>query len=174
MEQITKEGNQPLEITPNDLVQALDNAMTQELQDQGAHLMRKVNELTIQTNIQFKPTATSNSNQQQPKVEEYKDVTVTITQAEEVSLQIYKTLPEFNEDRDKNLTWRSSTQTAMNLLSGDAVLQQNKMTIDEFYDKVNEKLNVIDNKVIMTYKDVSTAKAFVKSSNEKALRIINE
>lgn len=50
------------------------------------------------------------------------------------------------------------------------ILQQNKLSIDEFYDQVNEKLNNIINKINMSYKDPSITKAFIKSSNEKALR----
>lgn len=50
------------------------------------------------------------------------------------------------------------------------VLQQGKLTLDEFYDKVNEKLNAIVNKINMTYSERTTANAFINSTNEKALR----
>lgn len=50
------------------------------------------------------------------------------------------------------------------------VLQQNKLNVDEFYDKVNEKLNSIINKINMTYKERVTANAFIESVNSKALR----
>lgn len=49
------------------------------------------------------------------------------------------------------------------------VLQQNELSIDEFYDKVNEKLNNIINKINMTYKERIVAMAFNESTNEKAL-----
>lgn len=50
------------------------------------------------------------------------------------------------------------------------VLQQGKTTLDEFFDKVNERLNSIVNKINMTYKEEQTAKAFIDQANEKALR----
>lgn len=50
------------------------------------------------------------------------------------------------------------------------VLQQNKLSLDEFYDNVNEKLNCIVNKINMTYKERATAIAFINGANEKALR----
>lgn len=50
------------------------------------------------------------------------------------------------------------------------ILQQNRLTIDAFYDLVNEKLNMIVNKINMTYKEKHTAKSFIESANEKALR----
>lgn len=161
-------------------------------------------------------------------VEEYKDVTVTVSTPKDVSLDIYKTLPEFNGEREKYATWRSTASTAIQLLQGYKtsmryyealmiirnkitgpasnilnnyntafnfeaiidrldftyadkrslfileqelmVLQQNKLTMDAFYDLVNEKLNVIVNKINMTYKEKQTATAFVEAANVKALR----
>lgn len=50
------------------------------------------------------------------------------------------------------------------------ILHQNKLTIDEFYDEVNEKLNNIIIKINMTYKDKTTTKPFIESANQKALR----
>lgn len=50
------------------------------------------------------------------------------------------------------------------------VLQQNRLTIDEFYDKVNEKLNAIINKINMSYSNDTTARAFIETNTEKALR----
>lgn len=50
------------------------------------------------------------------------------------------------------------------------VLQQGKLSLDEFFDKVNEKLNAIVNKINMTYTETITANAFIASCNEKALR----
>lgn len=153
---------------------------------------------------------------------------MTVSVPKDVSLDIYKTLPEFSGEREKYATWWSTTSTAIGLLqnyktsmryfealmiirnkiTGPAsnilnnyntafnfeaiidrldftyadkrplyileqelmVLQQNKLTMDAFYDLVNEKLNAIVNKVNMTYKEKQTAKAFVESANEKALR----
>lgn len=50
------------------------------------------------------------------------------------------------------------------------ILQQNKLNIDEFYDKVNEKLNSIVNKINMTYKQECTANAMIEAVNLKAIR----
>lgn len=165
---------------------------------------------------------------EEPKIEEHKDLTVTVSVPKDVSLEIYKTLPEFNGEREKYSTWRSTAITAIGLLKNhptsmrffealmiirnkitgpasnilnnyntafnfDAiidrldstyadkrplyileqelmVLQQNKLTVDAFYDLVNEKLNAIVNKINMSYKEKQTAKSFVESANEKALR----
>lgn len=153
---------------------------------------------------------------------------VEITDAKDVSLHIFKSLPEFTGERSQYATWRTMTKTAMKLLenhketmryfealmiirnkvTGAAsttlnnyntafnfeaiidrldftyadkrplyileqelqVLQQNKLTLDEFYDKVNEKLNCIVNKINMTYKEKHTAMAFIEEANKKALR----
>lgn len=161
-------------------------------------------------------------------VEEYTDLQITVNDPKDVSLHLFKTLPDFSGDRKAYPTWRSMVITAMHLLTNfpnsmrfyealmivrnkimgaasnilnnyntpfnfDAIidrldftyadkrplyiieqemtiLQQNKMSIDEFYDQVNEKLNNIINKINMSYKDASTTKAFIESSNEKALR----
>lgn len=51
-----------------------------------------------------------------------------------------------------------------------SILQQTRLTIDEFYDKVNEKLNAIINKINMTQKDKTTSRAFITHANDKALR----
>lgn len=153
---------------------------------------------------------------------------VTIIEAKDVSLHIFKTLPEFTGERDQYATWRTMTKTAIKLLENHKetmryfealmiirnkiigaastilnnyntafnfeaiidrldftyadkrplyileqdllVLQQNKLNLDEFYDKVNEKLNCIVNKINMTYKEKHTAMAFIEGANEKALR----
>lgn len=161
-------------------------------------------------------------------VEEYRDLTFHIQRAEDVSLNLFKTLPEFSGDRTAYATWRTIVKTAMKLLenheasmqfcqalmivrnkiTGAAsnilnnyntpfnfnaiidrldftyadkrplyvleqqllVLQQNRLSIDEFYDAVNEKLNAIVNKINMTHSETATARAFIESVNEKALR----
>lgn len=50
------------------------------------------------------------------------------------------------------------------------VLQQARLSIDEFFDKVNEKLNAIINKINMTHKEKTTSKALIEDANEKAFR----
>lgn len=155
-------------------------------------------------------------------------MTVTVCDPNSVSLQIFKTLPEFNDEREKYATWRSTIHIAIKLLdnhrtsmkyfealmiirnkiTGPAsnvlnnfntvfnfeaiierldftysdqrplyileqelmVLQQNKLTMDEFFNQINEKLNPIVNKVNMTYSEKDTAKALIEAANEKALR----
>lgn len=186
-----------------------------------ADLTAKLNALTtkVDTNVRQAPIAA---------VEEYRDLNVNVSVPKDVSLDIYKTLPEFNGEREKYATWRSMVTTAIGLLKNhqssmrfyealmiirnkitgpasnilnnyntvfnfDAiidrldftysdkrplyileqelmVLQQNELSMDAFYDLVNEKLNAIVNKINMTYKEKQTAKSFIESANEKALR----
>lgn len=167
-------------------------------------------------------------NQSEPQIVVHKDLEVTVTNAKDVSLDIFKTLPEFDGDRKKYATWRSTAHTAMKLLSNHtdsmryyealmivrnkivgaasnilnnyntpfnfeaivdrldftyadkrdlyvleqelSILQQNKSSIDDYYDQINEKLNAIVNKINMTYKDKNTANAFIDDANTKALR----
>lgn len=188
------------------------------MEQQITELATKVQELTIQLN----------SIQQPMKIEEYRDVTVNVTSINDISLHIYRTLPEFNGQREQYATWRSLVITAMKLLEGHhttmryfealmitrnkiigsasnilnnyntafnfeaiidrldftyadkrplyilehelLILQQAKLSIDEFYDKVNEKLNAIINKINMTHKERDTSRAFIDNANEKALR----
>lgn len=199
-----------------DLSDLKDDIMVTELKQLYDDLKKNVEELTTRLA------------EQQPKIEQYEDIKVNVIQPNDVSLKIFETLPDFNGERDKYATWRSTTKIAMELLSkhpqsmryfealmiirnkvkGPAsnilnnyntafnfqaiidrldftyadkrplyvleqellVLQQNRSTIDEFYDKVNEKLNSIINKVNMTYKEKSIAIAFIESVNQKALR----
>lgn len=205
---------EPTEINLSELTEEIMNAELKQMID---NLNKRVDELTNQL-----------KENQQTKVEEYKDVEVTVNQPSEVSLKIFETLPEFIGEREKYATWRTMVNTAMKLLADhpssmryfealmiirnkvkgaasnilnnyntafnfDAiidrldftyadkrplyvleqeltVLQQNKLTMDEFYDKVNEKLNAIVNKINMSYKEKATAIAFVESMNQKALR----
>lgn len=198
------------------------------LQTQVAALIVRVNTLSTQLTDAQAQIQTQAQAQAQPTIEEYKDVTVTVSVPNDVALDIFKTLPEFNGDREKYATWRTMTRTALGLLKNhqsskrffealmivrnkitgtasnilnnyntafnlDAiidrldftyadkrplyileqellVLQQNKLSLDEFYDLVNEKLNRIVNKINMTYKEKATAIAFVNGANERALR----
>lgn len=195
--------------------------MNQELNEVIAHLQNQLNVLNDRQQQQLL------ANQPAP-VEEHRNLTFNIQRAEDVSLHLFKTLPEFSGDRTMYATWRSITKTAMNLLEnykasmqycqalmitrnkiiGAAsnilnnyntpfnfeaiidrldftyadkrpmyvleqellVLQQRKLTIDEFFDKVNEKLNAIINKINMTHAEPATARAFINNVNEKDLR----
>lgn len=51
-----------------------------------------------------------------PPVKIHEDLAVNVTRPEDVSLTIFKSLPEFAGDREKYATWRSVTQTAIKLL----------------------------------------------------------
>lgn len=188
-----------------------------DTQSQINALVQKVEELSIEL-----------SKKTEPKVEVHKNVEVNVTDPKDVSLLIYKSLPEFCGEREQYATWRTTTKTAIKLLAGHEqsmryyealmvvrnkitgaasnilnnyntvfnfeaiidrldftyadkrplyvleqellVLQQDKLSLDEFYDKVNEKLNSIVNKINMTYKEKVTANAFIEGANEKALR----
>ena len=203
--------------TEINLSELTEEIMSAEMKQMIDDLKNRVDELSSQL-----------KQSQQTKVEEYKDVEVTVTEASTVSLKIFETLPEFIGEREKYATWRTMVNTAMKLLADhptsmryfealmiirnkvkgaasnilnnyntafnfDAiidrldftyadkrplyvleqellVLQQNKLTMDEFYDKVNEKLNAIVNKINMSYKEKATAIALVESMNQKALR----
>lgn len=217
--------NQALSTQVNDLVTEaqtnrglstrVDGLIAQFETNQG--LSTKVDELAARVGANSVPT-----------VETYRDVSVTVSVPKDVSLDIFKTLPEFDGDRSKYATWRSTTNTAIGLLKNHptsmryfealmiirnkivgavsniinnyntafnyeaiisrldftyadkrpmyileqelTVLQQGKTTFDEFFDKVNEKLNSIVNKINMSYKEDQTAKAFIDEANEKALR----
>lgn len=198
--------------------------MNQELYEIIANLQNQINVLNEQLHQQQEQLR---ANQPAP-VEEYRDLTFNIQRAEDVSLNLFKTLLEFSGDRTAYATWRTIVKTAMKLLenhqasmqfcqalmivrnkiTGAAsnilknyntafnseaiidrldftyadkhplyvleqellVLQQNKLSIDEFFDKVNEKLNAIVNKINMTHTTPATARAFIESYNEKALR----
>lgn len=172
--------------------------MDQDLNEIIAHLQNQINVLN-ERSIQQQQAAN-------PTVEEHRDLVFNIQRPEDVSLNLYKTLPEFSRDR---ATWRTVAKTARNYLkiyknsmqyckalmitrnkiTGAAstilhnystpfnfdaiidrldanyadkrrihileqellVLQQNKLSIDDFFDKVNEKLNAIINKINMTH-----------------------
>lgn len=193
--------------------------MNQDLNEVISHLQNQINVL----NERLQQLLATN----QP-AEEHQNLTFNIQRAEDVSLHLFKTLPEFTGDRATYATWRSIAKTAMNLLenhktsmqycqalmitrnkiTGAAshilnnyntpfnfeaiiarldftyadkrplhileeellVLQQNQMSINEFFDKINEKLNAIVNKINMTYTPPAVVKAFIDNANEKALR----
>lgn len=163
-----------------------------------------------------------------PKIEEFEEVKVNVQDVKEISLDMFKTLPEFGGDREKYAAWRSSAMNVMkifenhtdkpkyfealnivrNKITGAAsetltnyntvfnfdaiisrldftysdkrpiyiieqemiVLQQKGLNIEDFYDAVNKKLNALINKINMTHKERSVAKAMVQDAAEKALR----
>lgn len=165
---------------------------------------------------------------QTTKVEEYKEVQVVVGDLKDISLEMFKSLPEFNGDRTRYTSWRNSAMNVMkifkdnhdkpkyfealsivrNKITGMAsealtnyntvfnfdaiisrldhtyadkrptyiieqeliVLQQKSLTVEEFYDEVNKKLNVLINKINMTHKSRGIAEAMVKDASEKALR----
>lgn len=204
--------NQSIDLS--DLNETIEVIMEQQITDLAA----KIQELTLQLN----------SIQPAVKVEEYQDVNVAVASINDISLHIYRTLPEFNGQREEYATWRTLVSTTMKLLenhhttlryfeafmiirnkiTGPAsnvlnnyntafnfeaiidrldftyadkrplhilehellILQQAKLSVDEFYDNVNEKLNAIINKINMTHKEKATSRAFIDTANEKALR----
>lgn len=194
--------------------------MNQDLNEIITHLQAQINILN-ERSIQQQQAAN-------PTVEEHRALTFNIQRPEDVSLNLYKTLPEFSGDRMNYATWRNIVKTAMKLLENHQnsmqycqalmitrnkiigaasivlnnyntpfnfeaiiarldftyadkrpiyimeqellVLQQNRLSIDEFFDKVNEKLNAIINKINMTHTDQATTQALMMGVNEKALR----
>lgn len=165
---------------------------------------------------------------QSTKVETYEEVRVNVTDVKDISLDMFKTLPEFNGDRIKYSSWRNSALNVMKVFTGhqdkpkyfealnivrnkivgpasdaltnyntvfnfDAmiarldftyadkrpiyiieqeliVLQQKNLSIEDYYDEVNKKLNVLINKINMTHKEKGIAQAMVKDASDKALR----
>lgn len=214
----TEETNTSLPTNQSIDLSELNEAIQTTMEQQITELATRIQELTVQLN----------SIQHPVQIEEYRDVNVTVTSTDAISLHIYKTLPEFNGQREQYATWRSLVSTAMKLLENhhttmkyfealmivrnkitgaasnilnnyntafnfEAIidrldftyadkrplyilehemltLQQARLSIDEFYDKVNEKLNAIINKINMTHKERTTSRAFVDNANEKALR----
>lgn len=178
------------EINLNDLNEAL---MPNTLETQVADLVTQVQQLSAQLN-----------ERQPPKIEPYKDVTVTITQPNEVSLHIFKTLPEFNGERDKYPTWRSTTQTAMKLLSNHKetiryfealMIIRNKITgpasniinnyntafnfeaiIDRLDFTYAEKrpLYILEQELLVLQQNRSTTNEFYDQVNEKLNHIVNK
>lgn len=204
------------EINFTELYKAIENIEMEEIKNVIDALIEKVSTLEIEVQ-RTQPT----------KIEEHKGIAVTIAQPNDVSLEIFKTLPVFDGEREKYPTWRSMAHTAIKLLDGhsnsmryyealmiirnkitgpasnvlnnyntvfnfDAIidrldftyaerpiyileqellmLQQHKLSIDEFFDRVNEKLNCIINKINMTHKQANVANALIDGANEKALR----
>lgn len=163
-----------------------------------------------------------------PKVEEYQEVRVNVRDVKEISLDMFKTLPEFSGERDKYPAWRNSAMNVMkifenhtdkpkyfealnivrNKITGAAsesltnyntvfnfdaiisrldftyadkrpvyiieqemiVLQQKSLSVEDFYDSVNKKLNALINKINMTHNEISVARAMVQEASLKALR----
>lgn len=69
------------------------------------------------------------------------------------------------------LDYSYADQRAMYVIEQELiVLQQGKMTVHEFYDKINEKLNMIITKIHMTHKEKIAADTLIENMREKALR----
>lgn len=165
---------------------------------------------------------------QTTKVETFEEVRVNVADVKDISLDMFKTLPEFSGERNKYSAWRNSAMNVMKIFNGhtdkpkyfealnivrnkivgaasdaltnyntvfnfDAiiarldftyadkrpvyiieqeliVLQQKNLSIEDFYDEVNKKLNVLINKINMTHKEKRIAQAMIKDASDKALR----
>ena len=69
------------------------------------------------------------------------------------------------------LDYSYADQRAMYVIEQELiVLQQGRMTVHEFYDKINEKMNMIITKIHMTHKEKLAAEALIENMREKALR----
>lgn len=69
------------------------------------------------------------------------------------------------------LDYSYADQRAMYVIEQELiVLQQGKMTVHEFYDKINEKLNMIITKIHMTHREKIAADTLIENMREKALR----
>lgn len=92
-------------VDQNQISMTESNGTTMSVEEQ----IRKLNEAVQQITNKF------NLNERS-RLETYEDVTVVPELSTDVSLNIFKTLPEFNGDRDKYATWRSITKTAIKVL----------------------------------------------------------
>lgn len=72
-----------------------------------------------------------------PKIEEYQEVKVNVHDVKDVSLDMFKTLPEFNGDRDKYPAWRNSAMNVMKIF-------ENHKDKPKYF----EALNIVRNKII--------------------------
>lgn len=69
------------------------------------------------------------------------------------------------------LDYSYADQRAMYVIEQELiVLQQGRMSVHEFYDKINEKLNMIITKIHMSHKEPAVADALIDNMREKALR----
>lgn len=72
-----------------------------------------------------------------PKYEEYAEVRVAITDAKEISLEMFKTLPTFGGEREKYVSWRAAAMNSMKIFVGH-------MESPRYF----EALNIVRNKII--------------------------
>lgn len=72
-----------------------------------------------------------------PAVEEYREVQVNVPDVKDISLDMFKTLPEFSGHRDRYTAWRNSAMNVMKIFNG----HQDK-------PKYFEALNIVRNKIV--------------------------
>lgn len=82
---------------------------------------------------------------QTTKIEEYREITVNVNDVKDISLDMFKTLLEFNGDRNKYSSWRNSAKNVMKFFSGHT---------DK--PKYFEALNIVRNKITGTASDALT------------------
>lgn len=80
-----------------------------------------------------------------PKIEEYKEITVDVKDVKDISLGMFKTLPEFNRERSKYSAWRN---LAMNVMK---ILKEHTATPKYF-----EALNIVRSKIVGPTSEVMT------------------
>lgn len=94
------------------------------LQQQLAAAIAKIEQLSMAqaaqaaqiAEVKESQTIQPNATHQAKEIEEYKDVQIAVSVPKDVSLDIYKTLPEFNGEREKYAIWRSTAITAFGIL----------------------------------------------------------
>lgn len=95
------------EINFTELYKAIENIEMEDIKNVIDALIEKVSTLELKVQ-RTQPT----------KIEEHKGIAVTIAQPNDVSLEIFKTLPVFDGEREKYPTWRSMAHTEIKLLDG--------------------------------------------------------
>lgn len=119
--------------------------MSISLQDQVTNLMQKVQELTIQLNK-------SQSQSHETKIEEYRNVQANINQSKDVSLHIFKSLPEriqfANQYNYKEQKKEEEATTNPHFMNSEQQFEQREMyqEINNIEDECNYQRTIVDDK----------------------------
>lgn len=216
-----------------DTVRRLETAIQQLQVNSAAHITQLTeanNELLRKVNIL--ETATATLQQQQPvatvTVTEYTDIVPIYTAANDIQLDAFKVIPEFNGDKRTYRSWRTQVSKLMKqieqfanhpryatalaiirakitggaadiLINNDTALnidaiidrldlsyadqrplyvieaemtniKQYSKSLQEFYDAVNQALNMVLTKITMTYKEAAEQKSLIIETQAKAIR----
>lgn len=158
----------------------------------------------------------------------YEDIITTITSGEQIQLESYRSIPEFNGDKNLYRSWRNQVSRRMSMIEDhkthpkyeaalgiirskivgpasdvltnnktayniDAILdrldssyadqrplyiveaemtsiKQLNKTLQEYYDAINQALNLIISKIVLTYGTLDEQKSLIAEAQQKAIR----